>query len=85
MSFSPLGKEFLTGAITADIQFRAQDFYDNIPRFQADAMRANQVLVELISDTASSKNVTNEQIALAWVLEQKSWMIPIPGTTKLSR
>ncbi|WP_417763977.1 aldo/keto reductase [Shewanella sp.] len=83
--FSPLGKGFLTGAITADTQFGAQDFRGSIPRFQADAIRANQVLVELISDIASGKNATNAQIALAWVLAQKSWMVPIPGTTKLSR
>ncbi|WP_417763608.1 aldo/keto reductase [Shewanella sp.] len=83
--FSPLGKGFLTGAITADTHFGDQDFRGSIPRFQADAIRANQVLVDLISDIASNKQATNAQIALAWVLAQKSWMVPIPGTTKLHR
>lgn len=83
--FSPLGRGFLTGAITADTQFASDDFRSASPRFSAEARQANQALVALISDIAASKGVTNAQIALAWVLARKPWIVPIPGTTKLHR
>lgn len=83
--YSPLGRGFLTGAITAETQFASDDFRSISPRFSADARKANQALVALISDIAATKGVTNAQIALAWVLARKPWIVPIPGTTKLHR
>lgn len=83
--FSPLGKGFLTGAINETTTFDSTDFRNVVPRFSAENRKANQAVVDLISDIARSKNATPAQIALAWVLAQKPWMVPIPGTTKLHR
>ncbi len=83
--FSPLGKGFLTGAIDTTTQFHSTDFRNIVPRFSEENRTANQGLVAAISAIAKNKNATNSQIALAWVLAQKSWMAPIPGTTKLHR
>jgi aryl-alcohol dehydrogenase-like predicted oxidoreductase len=83
--FSPLGKGFLTGAINADTQFDKTDFRNVVPRFSEDNRKANQVLVDLLSKIAQQKGATNAQIALAWLLAQKPWIVPIPGTTKLHR
>lgn len=83
--FSPLGKGFLTGAIDEKQQFAATDIRSIIPRFTEEARIANKALVEVISDFAQKHNATNAQIALAWVLAQKPWIVPIPGTTKIHR
>ncbi len=83
--FSPLGKGFLTGAIDANTRFDSTDFRSMVPRFTPEARRANQALVELIGRIAAQKNATPAQIALAWLLAQKPWIVPIPGTTKLHR
>ncbi len=83
--YSPLGRGFLTGTIKADTKFEATDFRSSLPRFAPDALKANSELVELLSEIAASKNATVAQIALAWVLAKKPWMVPIPGTTKLNR
>jgi aryl-alcohol dehydrogenase-like predicted oxidoreductase len=83
--FSPLGRGFLTGAIGADTKFGLNDFRHNAPRFAPDAMKANQSLVDVIGRIAEHKHVTRAQIALAWLLAQKPWIVPIPGTTKLHR
>ena len=83
--FSPLGKGFLTGAINKDTQFDKTDFRNVVPRFTAQNREANQALVELISQFAQQKKATPAQIALAWLLAQKPWIVPIPGTTKLHR
>lgn len=83
--FSPLGKGFLTGAIDSSTQFAANDFRNIVPRFTVEARAANQALVDRIGQIAESKKVTRAQIAIAWVLAQKPWIVPIPGTTKLHR
>lgn len=83
--FSPLGKGFLTGAIDEKQQFAATDIRSIIPRFTEEARIANKALVKVISAFAQKHNATNAQIALAWVLAQKPWIVPIPGTTKLHR
>jgi aryl-alcohol dehydrogenase-like predicted oxidoreductase len=83
--FSPLGKGFLTGEIDADTRFDSKDFRNSVPRFSAESRKANQALVELLGAIASAKHVTPAQIALAWLLHQKPWIAPIPGTTKLHR
>jgi aryl-alcohol dehydrogenase-like predicted oxidoreductase len=83
--FSPLGKGFLTGAIKADATFGSDDFRSVVPRFGRDALSANQVLVDLLSELATEKGATPAQIALAWLLAQRPWIVPIPGTTKLHR
>jgi aryl-alcohol dehydrogenase-like predicted oxidoreductase len=83
--FSPLGKGFLTGKIDENTKFDATDFRNTVPRFSAEARKANQALVDLIGKFAAAKNATPAQIALAWVLTQKPWIVPIPGTTKLHR
>ncbi len=83
--FSPLGKGFLTGKIDASTSFATDDFRNIVPRFSSEARKANQVLVELISAMAASKKATPAQIALAWLLAQKPWIVPIPGTTKPDR
>jgi aryl-alcohol dehydrogenase-like predicted oxidoreductase len=83
--FSPLGKGFLTGAINAETTFDSKDFRNVVPRFSPEARAANQVLVDLIGDIAARKQATAAQIALAWLLAQKPWIVPIPGTTKLRR
>ncbi|NHV08632.1 aldo/keto reductase [Cronobacter turicensis] len=83
--FSPLGKGFLTGAITAETTFGKDDFRSIVPRFAAEAIEANEKLVALLRDIAAEKGATPAQIALAWLLAQKPWIVPIPGTTKLHR
>jgi aryl-alcohol dehydrogenase-like predicted oxidoreductase len=83
--FSPLGRGFLTGKIDADTKFEANDFRTTLPRFSAEARAANQTLVDLIAAVAERKRATPAQIALAWLLAQKPWIVPIPGTTKLNR
>lgn len=83
--FSPLGKGFLTGAINADTTFDKTDFRNIVPRFSADARTANQAMVDLLTKIAQEKDATPAQIALAWLLAQKPWIVPIPGTTKIHR
>jgi aryl-alcohol dehydrogenase-like predicted oxidoreductase len=83
--FSPLGKGFLTGKIDADTKFDSTDFRSSVPRFSAENRKANQALVDVISSFAEQRNVTPAQIALAWLLAKKPWIVPIPGTTKLAR
>jgi len=83
--FSPLGKGFLTGAISDSTTFDSGDFRNIVPRFSAEARKANQALVDLLGAIAARKRVTSAQIALAWLLAQKPWIVPIPGTTKLHR
>jgi aryl-alcohol dehydrogenase-like predicted oxidoreductase len=83
--FSPLGRGFLTGKITEDTKFDSTDFRNVVPRFTPENRKANQALVDLIGKFAEQKKVTSAQIALAWLLAQKSWIVPIPGTTKLHR
>jgi aryl-alcohol dehydrogenase-like predicted oxidoreductase len=83
--FSPLGKGFLTGAVTAGAKFGKDDFRSIVPRFTPEALKANQALVDLLKEQAASRKVTPAQIALAWLLAKKPWIAPIPGTTKLAR
>jgi aryl-alcohol dehydrogenase-like predicted oxidoreductase len=83
--FSPLGKGFLTGSISKDAKFDKSDFRSIVPRFTPEALDANQVLVDLLKEVANQKKATTAQIAIAWILAQKPWIVPIPGTTKLSR
>jgi len=83
--FSPLGKGFLTGAFGKSAKFEKNDFRSIVPRFTSENLQANQVLVDLLTQVAGKKNATPAQIALAWILAQKSWIVPIPGTTKLHR
>jgi aryl-alcohol dehydrogenase-like predicted oxidoreductase len=83
--FSPLGKGFLTGKIDENTKFESSDFRNIVPRFTPEARKANEALVELLRTIAERKKATPAQIALAWLLAQKPWIVPIPGTTKLSR
>jgi aryl-alcohol dehydrogenase-like predicted oxidoreductase len=83
--FSPLGKGFLTGAINENTQFTEKDVRSVFPRFSAEARKANQKLVDVLGEVANGKGVTRAQIALAWLLAQKPWIVPIPGTTKPHR
>jgi aryl-alcohol dehydrogenase-like predicted oxidoreductase len=83
--FSPLGKGFLTGAIKEDTQFDKTDFRNIVPRFTAENRKANKAVVDLIGKFAQQKKATPAQVALAWLLAQKPWIVPIPGTTKLHR
>lgn len=83
--FSPLGRGFLTGKMDENTTFDSSDFRNKLPRFTPEARKANQALVDLIGKVAERKGGTPAQIALAWLLAQKSWIVPIPGTTKLSR
>jgi aryl-alcohol dehydrogenase-like predicted oxidoreductase len=83
--FSPLGKGFLTGKIDETTAFDSTDFRNIVPRFTAENRKANQGLVDLLNQIAAAKQATAAQIALAWILAQKSWMVPIPGTTKPHR
>ncbi len=83
--FSPLGRGFLTGAISKDTQFDENDFRNKLPRFSAENRAANQALVELVGEFAKKKHAAPAQVALAWLLAQKPWIVPIPGTTKLHR
>ncbi|MDQ6901890.1 MAG: aldo/keto reductase [Bacteroidota bacterium] len=83
--FSPLGRGFLTGAINTDTQFENTDFRNTLPRFSEENRKANQQLVDLLGNIAKQKNAISAQIALAWLLAQKPWIVPIPGTTKVHR
>ena len=83
--FSPLGKGFLTGKISEDTKFDKSDFRNIVPRFTPENRKANQALVDLLTKVAERKKATPAQIALAWLLAQKPWIVPIPGTTKLQR
>jgi aryl-alcohol dehydrogenase-like predicted oxidoreductase len=83
--YSPLGKGFLTGKIGENATFEKTDFRSTLPRFAPEALKANQALIDLLGRIAKRKNATPAQIALAWLLAQKPWMVPIPGTTKLNR
>jgi aryl-alcohol dehydrogenase-like predicted oxidoreductase len=83
--FSPLGKGFLTGKIDANTKFDSTDFRNTVPRFSEENRKMNQALVDVITGFAEKKKATTAQIALAWLLAKKPWIVPIPGTTKLSR
>jgi aryl-alcohol dehydrogenase-like predicted oxidoreductase len=83
--YSPLGKGFLTGAMNENTKLESTDFRSTLPRFTPEAMKANQALVDLLGRIAQRKKATPAQIALAWLLAQKPWIVPIPGTTKLTR
>jgi aryl-alcohol dehydrogenase-like predicted oxidoreductase len=83
--YSPLGKGFLTGKIDPNATFDNSDFRSKLPRFTPEALKANQALIDLLDNIAERKHATTAQIALAWLLAQKSWIVPIPGTTKLHR
>jgi aryl-alcohol dehydrogenase-like predicted oxidoreductase len=83
--FSPLGRGFLTGAVTEGTTFDSSDIRSTLPRFSPDAMRANQALVDLLDAIATDKGATKAQVALAWLLHQKPWIVPIPGTRRLAR
>ena len=83
--YSPLGKGFLTGKIDENAKFDSTDFRSTLPRFTPEAIKANQVLIDLLEETAQKNKATPAQIALAWLLAQKPWIVPIPGTTKLHR
>ncbi len=85
MPFSPLGKGFLTGKIDEKTTFEKGDFRNIVPRFTPEARKANQALVDLLGEVAKRKKATPAQIALAWLLAQEPWIVPIPGTTKLAR
>ena len=85
VSFSPLGRGFLTGAISENTTFGSNDFRNGLPRFTPEAREANKALVEMLGKIAAQKQATPAQIALAWLLAQKPWIVPIPGTTKLHR
>jgi aryl-alcohol dehydrogenase-like predicted oxidoreductase len=83
--YSPLGKGFLTGKIDENAKFDTSDFRSTLPRFTPEALKVNQALIDLLGEIAKRKNATPAQIALAWLLAQKPWIAPIPGTTKLNR
>jgi len=83
--YSPLGKGFLTGKIDESAKFDSTDFRSTLPRFTPEALKANQALIDLLARIGAQKNATTAQIALAWLLAQKPWIVPIPGTTKLDR
>jgi len=83
--FSPLGRGFLTGKIDENTKFESGDFRNNLPRFEPEARKANLAFVQLLTEIAERKNATPAQIALAWLLARKPWIVPIPGTTKLHR
>ena len=83
--FSPLGRGFLTGKIDENVTFEASDFRNKLPRFAPEARKANRAVVDLLNEIAAQKQATAAQIALAWLHAQKPWIVPIPGTTKLTR
>jgi aryl-alcohol dehydrogenase-like predicted oxidoreductase len=85
VAYSPLGKGFLTGKINESTRFDSSDFRSTLPRFTPEALKVNQALIDLLARMAARKKATTAQIALAWVLAQKPWIVPIPGTTKLNR
>jgi aryl-alcohol dehydrogenase-like predicted oxidoreductase len=83
--YSPLGKGFLTGKMDENTTFASSDFRSTLPRFTPEALKANQALIDLLGNIGKRKKATPAQIALAWLLAQKPWIVPIPGTTKLNR
>jgi len=83
--FSPLGKGFLTGKVNEETKFDSSDFRNTVPRFTPEARRANQTFIDLLARVAARKQATPAQIALGWLLAQRPWIVPIPGTTKLTR
>src|SRR5947209_12521639 len=83
--YSPLGKGFLTGKIDENATFDSSDFRSTLPRFTPEALKANQALIDLLGNIAKRKKATPAQIALAWLLAQEPWIVPIPGTTKVNR
>ena len=85
VTYSPLGKGFLTGKIDENATFDSSDFRGTLPRFTPEALKANQALIQLLASIAEGKKATPAQIALTWLLAQKPWIVPIPGTTKLHR
>jgi aryl-alcohol dehydrogenase-like predicted oxidoreductase len=85
VTYSPLGKGFLTGKMNENTKFDSSDFRSILPRFTPDALKSNQALIELLNKITEKKKATTAQIALAWLLAQKPWIVPIPGTTKLAR
>ena len=85
MPFSPLGAGFLTGTMNASTRFDSSDFRSRVPRLAPEALDANKALVDLLQGVARAKGATPAQVALAWLLAKKPWIVPIPGTTKLSR
>jgi aryl-alcohol dehydrogenase-like predicted oxidoreductase len=85
VAFSPLGKGFLTGTINANTKFSDNDFRNVVPRFDEENRKANQVVVDKLNEFAKGKNATPAQIALAWMVAQQPWIVPIPGTTKITR
>jgi aryl-alcohol dehydrogenase-like predicted oxidoreductase len=85
VAYSPLGKGYLTGAINHDTKFESSDFRSRLPRFAPEALKTNQALVDLLAEIAKQKEATSAQIVLAWMLAQKPWIVPIPGTTRLDR
>lgn len=85
VAYSPLGRGFLSGKIDADTKFDSSDFRNSLPRFTPEALKANQAMIDLLNEIAQNRGGTPAQIALAWLLAQKPWVVPIPGTTKLSR
>lgn len=85
VAYSPLGRGFLTGKLDKNTTFGENDNRADLPRFTKEAMAANQVVIDYINELATAKNATAAQIALAWVMAQKPWIVPIPGTTKISR
>jgi aryl-alcohol dehydrogenase-like predicted oxidoreductase len=85
VTFTPLGAGFLTGTIDENTEFDSSDYRNTVPRFDPEARKANDALVELVRRIAERKGATPAQIALAWLLAQKPWIVPIPGTTKLHR
>ena len=83
--YSPLGRGFLTGKIDESTTFDSSDFRSSLPRFTPEARKANQALIQLLANIAERKKATHAQVALAWLLDQKPWIVPIPGTTRLNR
>ena len=85
VAYSPLGRGFLTGKLDINANFNENDNRSELPRFQKEAMKANQVLIDFMNEIATAKDVTTAQLAIAWILDQKPWIVPIPGTTKKER
>src|SRR6185369_1767359 len=85
VSYSPLGKGYLAGTVTEETTFDKEDNRNSFPRFTAEARKANRALVDAIANFAAQRNVTSAQMALAWLLAKRPWIVPIPGTTKLAR
>lgn len=85
MAYSPLGRGYLTGKLDSNSKFDVNDNRGDLPRFTQEAMQANQVLIDFMNNIAKEKKATTAQIAIAWILDQKPWIVPIPGTTNPSR